>query len=91
MELPAFTGDEPCAQTDMNAWIAEDSDRSNSRISGIGVLRRICSGCDMREPCLEYALHVKVVGFWGGMTDGERAKERKRRGIQAAHVWKDTA
>jgi len=85
MELPPFTGDEPCAQTSMDLWISDDD---TNRIANVRMLRQVCSACPMKEPCLGYALRVKVVGFWGGMTDGERAKERKRLGIRAEPILK---
>lgn len=80
MNLPQFTGDEPCTTVGVDQFVG---DGDVIRISQVRELRKVCSGCPMQEPCLEYALHVKVVGFWGGMTDRERDKERRARGIKA--------
>lgn len=44
--------------------------------------RAICSGCDVREECLQKALDLgpSVYGLWGGTTKSER--ERLLRGIR---------
>jgi WhiB family redox-sensing transcriptional regulator len=35
--------------------------------------KRICAGCPVREPCLEYALRTEQLdGVWGGASEGER-------------------
>ena len=35
--------------------------------------KRICSGCGVRQECLEYALSTKEpYGIWGGLTEIER-------------------
>jgi WhiB family redox-sensing transcriptional regulator len=83
MNLPTFTGDEPCAEVGVDWFVPDDT---SNRIMRVKKLRQICAPCPMREPCLEYALHVNVEGFWGGMTDGERRKERRARGIRAHRI-----
>ena len=83
MKYPAFTGDEPCAQVGADFFTVDDS---TNRYHNTKKLRQICGSCPMREPCLEYALHVKVLGFWGGTTDGERAKIRRARGIKPSRL-----
>jgi WhiB family transcriptional regulator, redox-sensing transcriptional regulator len=34
--------------------------------------KRVCSVCEVREPCLKYALERNLSGIWGGLTDRER-------------------
>ena len=42
---------------------------------GVEVAARICVGCPVREPCLEYALAHRIEdGVWGGLS--ERARRR---------------
>lgn len=43
--------------------------------------KRVCLGCDVREPCLEDALLSNDrFGIWGGLSDKERqALKRERR------------
>ncbi len=43
--------------------------------------RRVCSGCAVREPCLDYALsHGITYGIWGGLA------ERERRALRSCRV-----
>lgn len=41
--------------------------------------RAVCSGCPVRERCLEHALEAREVGVWGGTTDRERTALRRAR------------
>ena len=41
--------------------------------------RSVCEGCQVVTPCLDYALLYRVKGVWGGMTERERDREKKRR------------
>lgn len=39
----------------------------------------LCLGCEVRHPCLEYALETnQVTGVWGGTTEDERRALRRR-------------
>ena len=78
MRYPEFTGSEPCTQIGAD-WFAVDE--GSKRYKHVKQIRASCMECPMHKPCLEYALAVRVDGFWGGMTDGERHRERKRLGI----------
>ena len=49
---------------------------------GVGVdkARKICVGCPVTEPCLEYALEHRIDhGVWGGCSERERRRILKRR------------
>lgn len=49
-----------------------------SRGSPAGPAKRICAGCDVRGPCLEFALSdASITGTWGGTTKQERARMRR--------------
>ncbi len=42
--------------------------------------KRVCFGCDVRVPCLEYALLNAIdEGVWGGATEKERRRIRRGR------------
>lgn len=68
-----------------------DWDRANCRgtdtelffpISGNqdGPAKRVCSGCRIRESCLNYAIDTgEKFGIWGGMTEQDRTEEIRRR------------
>lgn len=41
--------------------------------------RRICSGCPVRQECLEWALDTRVpYGIWGGLTERQRRRLLRR-------------
>ena len=41
----------------------------------------VCEKCDVREPCLEYALRFEPLGIWGGMNETDREILRRARNI----------
>ncbi len=42
--------------------------------------QKLCAACDVREPCLEYALDNAIeFGVWGGLTERQRRSLRRRR------------
>lgn len=57
--------DTPCAQTDPDLWFPEAG-----RVPAAAIT--ICMSCDVRRPCLEWALRNHERGVWGGTTDRER-------------------
>jgi WhiB family redox-sensing transcriptional regulator len=68
-------------------WMADGSCRSVAPevffpSDGVGVeaARRICDGCPVQSPCLEYALVHRVEhGVWGGASERERRRIARRR------------
>lgn len=61
-----------CAQTDPEAFYPDKG-------GSVREAKRICQGCDVRAECLEYALaHDERFGIWGGMSERERRKLKKR-------------
>ncbi|ONH32308.1 hypothetical protein BL253_05800 [Pseudofrankia asymbiotica] len=61
-----------CAQTDPEAFFPEKGGSTREA-------KRICSGCEVRTECLEYALaNDERFGIWGGMSERERRKQRRR-------------
>ena len=52
---------------------------------GVEIARRICVGCPVQTPCLEYALANGIDhGVWGGTSERERRRIARRRRIEAA-------
>ena len=52
---------------------------------GVGVekARKICAGCPVADPCLEYALEHRIDhGVWGGCSERERRRILKRRRLE---------
>ena len=61
-----------CAQTDPEAFFPEKGGSTREA-------KRICSGCDVRAECLEYALaHDERFGIWGGLSERERRRLKRR-------------
>ena len=61
-----------CAQTDPEAFFPEKGGSTREA-------KRICQGCEVRSECLEYALaHDERFGIWGGLSERERRKLKKR-------------
>ncbi|MEC3916453.1 WhiB family transcriptional regulator [Nocardia sp. CDC153] len=57
-----------CTQTDPEAFFPDKGGSTREA-------KRICSSCEVRQPCLEYALaHDQRFGIWGGMSPRERRR-----------------
>jgi Transcription factor WhiB len=53
----------------------------------VHLCKAFCHGCPLEEKCLDYALRFESHGIWGGMTERERVKERRRRHIPLLNVY----
>ena len=61
-----------CAQTDPEAFFPEKGGSTREA-------KKVCLGCDVRAECLEYALEQdERFGIWGGLSERERRKLKKR-------------
>ena len=61
-----------CAQTDPEAFFPEKGGSTRDA-------KRICSGCDAKAACLDYALaNDERFGIWGGLSERERRKLKKQ-------------
>lgn len=61
-----------CVQTDPEAFFPEKGGSTREA-------KRVCSSCEVRAECLEYALaHDERFGIWGGMSERERRRLRRR-------------
>lgn len=64
--------DSLCAQTDPEAFFPEKGGSTRDA-------KKICASCEVRTQCLEYALaNDERFGIWGGLSERERRKLRKR-------------
>ena len=60
-----------CAQTDPEAFFPE---KGGSTCEA----KRVCSSCEVRAECLEYALeNDERFGIWGGLSERERRRMRR--------------
>ncbi|WP_158862787.1 WhiB family transcriptional regulator [Leifsonia sp. AG29] len=70
----SWQSDALCAQTDPEAFFPEKGGSTRDA-------KRICSSCEVRSQCLDYALaNDERFGIWGGLSERERRKLRKRAG-----------
>jgi WhiB family redox-sensing transcriptional regulator len=61
-----------CAQTDPEAFFPEKGGSTREA-------KKICTGCEVRAECLEYALaHDERFGIWGGLSERERRRLKRR-------------
>jgi WhiB family redox-sensing transcriptional regulator len=61
-----------CAQTDPEAFFPEKGGSTREA-------KRVCLSCDVRGECLEYALaHDERFGIWGGLSERERRRLKRR-------------
>ncbi|MDT4937446.1 MAG: WhiB family transcriptional regulator, redox-sensing transcriptional regulator [Pseudonocardiales bacterium] len=61
-----------CAQTDPEAFFPEKGGSTREA-------KRICTGCEVRGECLEYALSKdERFGIWGGLSERERRRLKRR-------------
>ncbi|WP_262322163.1 WhiB family transcriptional regulator [Acidiferrimicrobium sp. IK] len=45
--------------------------------------KEVCRGCVVQEDCLEYALaNSEKFGIWGGLSERERRRIRRRRALE---------
>ena len=50
-----------------------------------GPAQEVCAGCPVRAQCLEFALATRQHdGIWGGLTETERRRLRRRRATEKA-------
>lgn len=68
----AWQADALCAQTDPEAFFPEKGGSTRDA-------KKICTTCEVKAECLEYALqNDERFGIWGGLSERERRKLRRR-------------
>lgn len=61
-----------CAQTDPEAFFPEKGGSTREA-------KRICTSCEVKAECLEYALaNDERFGIWGGLSERERRRLRRQ-------------
>jgi len=61
-----------CAQTDPEAFFPEKGGSTREA-------KGVCRACEVKKECLEYALtHDERYGIWGGLSERERRKLKRR-------------
>jgi WhiB family redox-sensing transcriptional regulator len=73
-ETPNWHESALCAETDPEAFFPEKGGSTREA-------KKICTGCEVRAECLEYSLaNDERFGIWGGLSERERRRLRRRAG-----------
>ena len=80
-DYPVFSGTPACAETDPEMWFPVD-EKSKMYLEP-ALLERICTTCEVKEECFNYALNHAVSGYWAGTTGTERQRIRSKLKIKA--------
>ena len=68
----SWQADALCAQTDPESFFPEKGGSTREA-------KKICAQCDVKAQCLEFALSIDArFGIWGGLSERERRKLKKR-------------
>ncbi len=72
----AWRLDALCAETDPEAFFPEKGGSTREA-------KKICTGCEVRAECLEFALaNDERFGIWGGLSERERRRVRLERRVR---------
>jgi WhiB family redox-sensing transcriptional regulator len=72
-DLVAWQDKARCAETDPEIFFAEKG-------ASVRPAKRTCMACEVRAECLQYAMeHDERFGVWGGLSERERRRLRRKR------------
>lgn len=80
---PRFDGTQPCRDMDPELFFPSTSRESWYHPQQT---KPACDECPFLTECRDYAISYGVSGFWGGMSEVERTRERARLGIAPIQV-----
>ena len=80
MKFPDLSGG-LCREIGVEVFFPDVPDASDYKLA-----RTICSGCGVREQCLEWAVQHEPHGMWGGTTPVERKIIRRKRNIMLHEI-----
>lgn len=83
-DLQWMDGTQACAGSSIDPdWFFVEDHKEQLYVTAI------CHDCPLINDCAEYALHNRVDGVWGGMTERAIAALRKERGIIPKNISGD--
>lgn len=69
-----------CRGEELDLFFGLDGERGPVREAREAEAAALCGGCPVRIACLNYAIGTgERYGTWGGLSEDERAAERRRR------------
>lgn len=79
-----FMADANCLGSDPNLFFFAENEDTPIGAVKLARAKAICRGCDVQAECLAYALNNREdSGVWGGMSERERRRIRRRRATNA--------
>lgn len=85
LNVPTFinNGKPLCAEVDPELFFPQEIDLGTNKIAAVysdaSAAKNICYSCPLMADCLEYAINSQEIGIWGGTTERQRERLRKRR------------
>lgn len=82
---PRWRAEAACKDSTAAAFYPPNTTESRQqRQAREGSARAVCARCEVRQPCLEYALYVQEpYGIWGGLNELERRRLLRLRAADA--------
>lgn len=69
-----------CRGQDLTLFFGVEGERGAERENRERKAKQVCAFCPARQACLDYAVsRPEKYGVYGGLTEDERASERRRR------------
>jgi WhiB family redox-sensing transcriptional regulator len=80
MQRPSFTESGPAAcQSEADLFFPDPKDRSVETLRQVRAAKAICGRCPYKLECAEWAIQTPYEeGIWGGLTEAERRKARRK-------------
>lgn len=76
-----------CRGLDTGAFFAPDKERGHARTARERRALQICQACPVLTECRDQALAAaEPYGIWGGMTEKDRRRHRRREGNSRPHT-----
>ena len=89
---PDWRDSAACRTESPRLFFGPDDEREGARLVREALAKAVCSACPVRVPCADFARNSgQKAGIWGGLTEDERARERRRRMRRAASARKAAA
>jgi WhiB family transcriptional regulator, redox-sensing transcriptional regulator len=80
VSAPDWHASGACTGEDLELFFGPDGEREGHRLIREALAKAVCAGCEVRAECLDYAVsRPEKYGTWGGLSEDERANERRRR------------
>jgi WhiB family redox-sensing transcriptional regulator len=79
--------DGACRDSDPESFFLDPNMRGSNKHQRELTAIKICNSCPVKQACLDHALSVpEIFGVWGGMTEEQRHKILKKRGVKFEYI-----